>query len=122
MRFDALTRELMHRRSIPVADLPARDLFQQHHPSVTGALVTSTYGLLALYTRHAWIAPMRSAGLIGRLGAGCWLSPSALAACMVPYNLGLDSPREVCLLVDVSSVPELWGPGTCPPSGPYPSI
>jgi len=37
---------------------------------------------------------------------------------LVPYRLGLQSPRDVCLGVDVSEVSYLWGPGTAPGERP----
>lgn len=58
----------------------------------------------------------------GALGGdyGCWLTPTPYAACMAPYNLGLNTPRDVCVLIDVSDIVEVWGPGTIPPSNQYP--
>jgi hypothetical protein len=80
------------------------------------------YGLLAYYVRREWLKAMEQSGVVGRINTACWLSPSAHSACMVPYSLGLRSPRDVCLLVDVSSIVELWGPGTCPVADNYPNI
>jgi hypothetical protein len=121
-RHDILTRELARRRAFAVRGIGAADMRQQGEPSVSGQEVADAYGLLTYYTRRPWVGAMREIGVVGRSGHGCWLAPTAHAACMVPYNLGLDSPRDTCLLVDVSSVSALWGPGTSPPSSIYPSL
>lgn len=121
MRFDSLANELLLRRSVPVSQLPAQSLIGAQ-PPLSGRDVHATYGLLVHYTGSHWVNAMMNAGFVGRAGADCWLTPSPHAACMLPYTLGLDSPRDVCLLIDVSSVPGLWGPGTCPPSRRYPNI
>ena len=107
---------------LAVSPLPAEELWQRGVAPVSGSDVASRYGLLAHYTRRKWVPAMQSAGVLGRPGAGCWLAPTAHSACMVPYSLGLNTPRDVCLLVDVSAVPALWGPGTCPTSTDFPAI
>jgi hypothetical protein len=122
MRYDVLARELVRRRPLAVSPLAAEDLWHNGVAPVPGQVVADTYGLLAHYTRRQFVVGMRRAGFVGRLHAACWFAPTAHAACMVPYNLGVDSPRDVCLLVDVSKVPQLWGPGTAPASSNYPGI
>lgn len=108
---------------------PAMDLYNNHRagdaifgkpsPPLAGTEVAETYGLLAHYTtQYGW----EVINEIGGVSSGCWLTPAISAACMVPYNLGLDSPRDVCLIVDVSSVSELWGPSTIPASRNHPKI
>jgi hypothetical protein len=122
MRYDVLARELVLRRPIAVSPLPAEDLWQNGAAPIAGQVVAATYGLLAYYTRRQHVPTKWRARVLGRPGSGCWLAPTAHAACMVPYNLGVDSPRDVCLLVDVSAVTDLWGPGTAPPASKYPGI
>ncbi|MBM4415910.1 MAG: hypothetical protein FJ035_06645 [Chloroflexi bacterium] len=34
---------------------------------------------------------------------------------MLPYNLGLENPRDI-VVVDPAGIPSLWGPGTVAPS------
>ena len=80
----------------------------------------ATYGFLAHYTTTDHFAQLLNIGTIGG-NQGCWLTPTPYAACMTPYNLGLNTPRDRCLLVDVSDL-ELWGPGTTPPSSWHPGI
>lgn len=122
MRFDVLAREMAQRRPFAVSRLPAEDLWRNGAGPVPGWVVADVYGLLAHYTRRQHVPMMWRARSVGRPSSGCWLAPTAHAACMVPYNLGVDSPRDVCLLVDVRAVPELWGSGTSPPATNYPAI
>jgi hypothetical protein len=103
----------------PVPVQPAADFQKLGLPSVPGHVVADRYGLLAHYTQWRYLPLIIQAGAIR---AGCWLTPTPYAQCMVPHNLGLDSPREVCLLVEVRSLATLWGPGTTPASGRFPLI
>lgn len=86
---------------------------------VSGSDIANTYGLLAHYTTEI---ALELIALAGHIKGGCWLTPTSYAACMVPYNLGLNHPCEICLLLDVCSVPEMWGPGTIPPSRQFPTV
>lgn len=104
-----------------VFQLPAEDVYKLGYPPVSGAQVANAYRFLAHYTTLARLAQMLQAGQIGG-SAGCWLTPTDLAACMVPYDLGLNTPRDVCLLIDVGKVADLWGPGTIPGSTAYRTI
>ncbi len=118
MRDDNLARE-MYQLRYSVSPLPAEDLFLSQEPPISGEEVAQIYGVLAHYTNKD-VLPLIAAS--GYIRAGCWLTPTPYAACMVPYNLGLPSPRDVCLLIDVASLPELWGPGTTPPSSTHSRI
>ncbi|GEM_PF-7080770 len=75
----------------------------------SGSDVADVYGLLVHYTTLERLSSIVDTDRIG-INHGCWLTPTPYAACMTPYDLGLNSPRNVCLLVDVSNLPELWGP------------
>ena len=122
MRNDELARvQLLDRWG--VARQPAQELYRQRVSRYrhTGAEVSVQYGLLVHYTTVDVLAAIVELGRIGG-NAGCWLTPIAYAACIVPYDLGLASPRDICLLVDVTTLTELWGPGTSPRSSTYPSI
>lgn len=121
MRFDSLADTLLSRRAVPVSRFPAQTLMGSH-PPISGQDVHAAFGLLVHYTSSRWVDAMLAADVVGRPGAGCWLTPSPHAACMAPYSLGLDSPRNIGLLIDVRSLPTLWGPGTCPPSRLHPNI
>jgi hypothetical protein len=118
LRSNALARELA------VSKLPAEDLWNQSFPlqPLSGKKVASAYGPLAHYTRRARVAQMKQSGVVGQKDTALWLTPIAYSACMAPYDLGLPSPRDVCLLIDVASLQALWGPGTCPPSDTYPDV
>lgn len=108
-----------------VSPLPADELWQK---SVTqfrfsGATVADEYGLLAHYTTVSGLGLIQDDGFIsGKKGGGCWLTPTSYAACIASYDLGLDTPRNLCLLVDVSKLEELWGPGTSEESSWSPAV
>jgi hypothetical protein len=116
MRDDNLAKTLDKWRGLTVQPLPADQL-----PPIAGHKVADTYGLLAHYTTWEALGWMLKFGNIGG-DIGCWLTPTPYAACMVSYTLGLNTPRTVCLIVDVCEVSTLQGPGTSPPSGRYPTI
>jgi hypothetical protein len=94
-----------------VSAIPALKMFSSGQPAVSGKDVARVYGLLAHYTSRKYLRAIWAAGSIGH-SLGCWLTPTAYAACLAPYNLGINSPRDVCLLVDVQTISWLWGPGT----------
>lgn len=122
LRQNRLGRALDERRWGGVAGLrPAEDMYKRGDPAVSGVRVASAYGFLSHYTTLGRLAQMLQIGQIGG-NAGCWLTPTTFAACMTPYDIGLDTPRNMCLLVDVGSVPALWGPGTAPASRTHPAI
>ena len=98
---------------------PAANFQSLNLPPVSGREVADRYGLLAHYTQWRYLPLMIQAGAIH---AGCWLTPTPYAECMAPYNRGLNSPREVCLLIDASQLTSLWGPGLTPPSTLHPSM
>lgn len=108
-------------RRATVSPDPAEDLYIKRAPSVSGTSVAQVYGYLVHYTTWRHVRDILARGYLGG-PHGCWLTPSPLAACMVPYDLGLDSPRDACLLVDPEQIGELWGPGTVHPKGLHKSI
>ena len=112
MRDDKLAHVLDENRFRGSFDT-ALDMFRAGEEAVTGEEVAGVYGLLVHYTNSDRLPSIIESESIG---PGCWLTPTIYPACMVPYNLGLGSPRDICLLIDVSSILELWGPGTCRPS------
>jgi hypothetical protein len=105
MRDDGLAYVLDENR-FSVSTDTAWDMYSTGQNAVTGADVARAYGLLAHYINRDRLALIIEAG---RIGPGCWLTPTAYAACLTPYNLGLDSPRNMCLLIDVSEHSRLWG-------------
>lgn len=126
---DQLSKLLVTKQR-PVPRESAADMYARNAKPMSGAEVTEAYGLLVHYTRWSVLSLIANSEEIGIRGAssgtgtsgGVWLSPSVYPACMVPYNLGLESPRDVCVVLDVSRVSELWGPGTIPPSMKHHSI
>jgi hypothetical protein len=133
MRVDALALELDTARSqIPrpqgsilgaPSPLPAAELLRHQVAGFrrTGIDVAGTYGCLVHYTTTTVLQLIEASNQIGRPGGGLWLSPHPYAECMLPINLGLDDPRDVALVVDVRSVPELWGPGRAAASRRFPA-
>ncbi len=121
MRVDNLARALDLKRCAavpsPVSALPALELFRRGDPPLSGSDVANTFGCLAHYTTRDSLILIRRSGVIGP--GGCWLTPTGYPGCIVPYDLGLNTPRDICLVVDVRPLAELWGPGTAAPSGVY---
>ena len=102
MRDDEVARTLdAGRWNAPMPPYPAANFQSLNLPPVSGREVADRYGLLAHYTQWRYLPLMIQAGAIH---AGCWLTPTPYAECMAPYNLGLNSPREVCLLIDASQL------------------
>jgi hypothetical protein len=81
-----------------------------------GATVYAEFGLLLHYSNSASLALIRSAGQLGASDRGLWLTPLALAACIAPYDLGLEDPRDIAFVVDPRPLSILWGPGIAAPS------
>ena len=98
-------------RKLDVDSSPADELWARYADSVSGTVLKELYGVLLHYTSIDHVESINTAG-IGRPGRGCWLTPSTYSACVAPYRLGLRSARDMCVMVDVSSLPEIWGPGT----------
>jgi hypothetical protein len=120
VRSDRVARALdVSRWQLGVSPYPAVDLRGLGTLPVPGSQVARAYGLLAHYATWDHLLNYLDAG---EIGPSCWLSPTAYSACMVPYGLGLPTPRDVCLLVDVSQVGDLYGPGTCPASIRHPFL
>jgi hypothetical protein len=120
MRSDQLSKLLDENRgglpnqhALPAAEL-ARFGVTSH--SLTGTTIASAYGVLLHYTRRQFLRAIMDSGMIGRHGSGLWLTPTAYASCMVPYDLGLTGPADVALVLDPSSLGPVWGPGTAAPS------
>ncbi len=108
MRDDSLSRALDERRwPGPVARQPSRRGLSR----TTGRDVAARYGLVAHYMSSSVLPTAMALGWIGGPG-GTWLSPTPYAGCLVSYDLGLNTPRDLCILVDVSAFDEVWGPGT----------
>jgi hypothetical protein len=119
MRIDNLARafDLKRCAALPVSisALPALELFRRGDPPLSGSDVANAFGSLAHYTTRDNLVLIRRSGFIGP--GGCWLTPTGYSGCMVPYDLGLNAPRDICLVVDVRALAALWGPGTAAPSG-----
>ncbi len=102
--------------AIGVHPLPATDLVFANVAPRTGDEVNDLYGPLLHYTTAPVLRLIIAAGQVGRPGAGVFLTPSPFPACIVPYELGLDSPRDVCLVVNTRRLPKLYGPASAGPS------
>jgi hypothetical protein len=121
MRDDQLARLLDLGRSGTNSFPPdtSYEMFIRGDPPTTGQDVAGRYGLLAHYTSLDRLVLIHECG---GLYPGTWLTPTAYASCMAPYNLGLNTPRDVCLLIDVSGIQALWGPGRARSSATAPNI
>lgn len=98
---------------LAISDWSARDLCADGDQSLSGEKLHEIYGLLYHWTASGCVESIRENGLApGRESGGVFLTPSRYSPCMAPYRLGLASPRDVCLGVDVSQVANIWGPGT----------
>lgn len=99
----------------------AHDLMLRRVRPVAGRQVASRYGLLAHYLAATTLPAVVAQAALGGPG-GTWLTPTPYAGCVAPYDLGLRSPRDLCMLVDVSRLARMWGPGTAIPSNLFPTI
>ena len=104
----------------PVAPDSALDLNLRGAPPIAGQQIAARYGLLAHYLSATALPAIVAQASIGGPG-GTWLTPTPYAGCVAPYDLGLRSPRDLCMLVDVSQLARVWGPGTAVPSILYPT-
>lgn len=122
MRANSLTKQF-DRARWPGAVPPdsALDLMVRGARPVTGRQIASRYGLLAHYLPSTALPAIVAQASIGGPG-GTWLTPTPYAGCVGAYDLGLRSPRDLCMLVDVSPIRHMWGPGTAIPSNLYPTI
>jgi len=105
----------------PVSPDSAHNLMLRGARPVTGRQVASRYGLLAHYLPTITLPAVVAQASLGGPG-GTWLTPTPYAGCVASYYLGLRSPRDLCMLVDVSRLAHMWGPGTAIPSNLYPTI
>jgi hypothetical protein len=125
VRVDELTKRLDTLRTGPllpaVAPQPAHFMYLRRVPPVRGADVSATYGYLLHWTDAATLPLIWASGTLGA-SAGLWLTPSQYSACLTPYDLGLNSPRDVALVIDPRLIPALWGPGTSGPSTVAPNV
>lgn len=125
-RVDAFSSALANHNALA---LPARSAQPAHRLftlglsayKLPGRSVADALGCLVHYTTPEGIVLINGSGAVGPPGGGVWLTPTPYAACMTPYDLGLPSPRKFALVIDVSTVAELWGPGTAP-STAFPSM
>lgn len=108
-------------QAMPVDPRPAAMLRLLGVPGMSGGAVYDVFGYLLHWTVASRLAAMWESGVIGS-GAGVWLTPTAYASCMTPYDLGLDTARDAVLLIDPRRIPALWGPGSAGPSLGWPAI
>ncbi|MBI1355303.1 MAG: hypothetical protein GC160_13220 [Acidobacteria bacterium] len=99
------------------ATASARSLYEQdadRKDFCSGSSVANTYGPLLHFTSRAALDQIKRTG---RLGVpACHLTPTAYSSWQASRELGLPDLYDRCLLVNVSTVPRLWGPGRAAPS------
>lgn len=115
-RADTLAKEIdLLRLSMgngKINNQPARELWKQSAPSISGEAVAAIFGPYLLhYTLTLFLHDIIRDERIGLLGRGVWLTPSPYGACVAPYNLGLSTGRDLCITVLAKEITELWGPG-----------
>ncbi|USY21711.1 hypothetical protein NE857_08960 [Nocardiopsis exhalans] len=96
---------------------PANELWRLEEQPVSGARVHALFGPLVHYTLAEYLSVILSSQ-IGRDDKGVHLTPIAYAGCIAPYRLGLPGGVDAWILLDVSEVEELWGPGRARPGRP----
>lgn len=110
MRSDSLAHHVDELRLKPREE-PAKVLYEMGVDPTAGSEVASVYGFLVHYTLSMHLERILE-GQVGLPGKGLYLSPTPYSGCVVPYRLGLMTGRNAWIVLDVSSVPRLWGPGT----------
>src|SRR5713226_7739373 len=80
----------------------ALDLMVRGAPPVTGQQIADRYGLLTHYLAATDLATIVAQAQIGGPG-DAWLTPTPYAGCVAPYDLGLRSPRDLCMLAPWNS-------------------
>ncbi len=83
----------------------------------TGTVLADVYGFLLHYVEARHLPAIFNRGTLGSV-CGCWLTPTPVGADMLPYEFGLPSPRDVCLVVDpvrADAGKGFWGPGVASP-------
>lgn len=113
MRVDQLSMVLGEAQNVPPHWKSARQLFQTGDDAyrMFGEEAARKYGLMLHYTASENAELIWRSGAIGLRGSGAWLTPTAYSACMASPNLGLNTPRDLVLVLDVARVSEIWGPG-----------
>lgn len=121
MRVDQLSMLLGAARNASPHWKSARQLFQIRDETyrMSGSLAASRYGLMVHYTANESAELIWRSGAVGLRGSGAWLTPTAYSACMASPNLGLSTPRDLVLVLDVARVSEIWGPGTAVASSAF---
>lgn len=126
MRANKLARALdLHRAQLPgsahlneaVAQL--RDRF----PPLDAEDIATRFGVLLHYTQSTLLPRIVESGHIGFRGMGVWLTATALGGGLAPYDLGLNGPVDVAIVVDPRQINGgIWGPGAAGPSRAFSHI
>lgn len=115
MRVDQLSMVLGEAQNTPPHWKSARQLFQTGDEAyrMFGEEAAREYGLMLHYASAVYAGLIRDSGAVGVLGFGAWLTPTAYAGCMAPPDLGLNTPRDLVLVLDVACVSEIWTLAGC---------
>lgn len=120
LRSDELGKELgtaRGSRTMRLSPDPALHLFRGGESRFrnSGRTIGRRFGHLLHYTTERAAVGVVKDQQLGFSDRGLWLSPTPYAGCMASQNLGLSNPCEWVFVVDVSSLPEVWGPGVAVP-------
>ena len=122
MRANFLARHFDYARwPAPVSPDSAHNLMLRGSRPLTGRQIAARFGYLAHYLSATTLPAVVAQASIGGPG-GTWLTPTPYAGCIAPYDLGLRTPRDLCMLVDVRRLARIWGPGTAVSSNLHPTI
>ena len=110
------------RCSEPLGPTPmsARRLYLRGEPaSLPGSRLARSFGYLAHYTTEFFLQQIKLSKRLGTDKQGFYLTPTGYPTWLAPYELGLNKPPDRCLLIDVSNITDIWGPGLAEPSAEF---
>ena len=89
---------------------------------VSGSEVARSFRYLAHYTTEFFLREIKRSNRLGTDKQGFYLTPTGYPTWLAPYELGLDKPPDRCLLIDVSNITDIWGPGLAEPSAEFQDV
>lgn len=126
MRANKLARALdLHRAQLtgPAHLNAAFAQFRDGVPPLDAEDIATRFGVLLHYTQRTVLPRIVESGHIGFPGIGVWLTATALGGGLAPYDLGLNRPVDVAIVVDPRQIDgDIWGPGVADPSRAFSHI
>ena len=107
-------------KSLGRTTMSARQLYASAKTGpVSGSAVAQSFGYLAHYTTEFFLQQIKRSNRLGKDKQGFYLTPTGYPTWLAPYELGLNKPPDRCLLIDVSNITDIWGPGLAEPSAEF---